>query len=141
MDLVRRDVIESTKDTIGMSMHFGDADPVVVCLALGCKKHFHGDSRAQALIGWSDHISKDHREDWEDEPEIHPFRQYRKTRIDRLEFGSRQFGHNGRHTGIGTLECPTWPHHHCDEFCEMPTIDEIIMAGLDVKTFRPGSRE
>lgn len=133
-------MIEPTKNTIGMSMHFGDADPVVVCLVIGCKKHFHGDSRSDAINNWSAHVSSEHREDWESEPEIWPFHRYRKMRIDWLEFGPQQFGHGGRHNGVGTLECPAYLHHHCDPFCEPPTIDEIIMAGLDVKTFRPKSR-
>jgi hypothetical protein len=130
-------MIESTKDTIGMSMHFGDADPVVVCLVLECKQHFHGDSVNDAIGNWSKHVSKDHREHWDSEPLRYSSR---SLRIDRLEFGNQQFGHGGTHKGRGTLECPAWSHHHCDPFCEMPTLDELIMAGLSPLTFKPKSR-
>lgn len=68
---------------------------------------------------------------------------FRKSRIDRLEFGNQQFGCAGMHRGSGRFQdgdCPVYLHHHHDEFCEMPTIDEIIMAGLDPRTFRPRSR-
>ena len=133
-------MIEPTKDTIGMSMHFGDANPIAVCLVRGCLKRFFGDSRNDATSNWSKHVSDDHREDWETEPDIWPFHHYRKSRIDWLEFGPQQFGHGGRHNGTGTLYCPRRLHHHCDIFCEMPTLDEIIMAGLDPKIFRPKSR-
>jgi hypothetical protein len=71
---------------------------------------------------------------------ITAFLDYRKRRIDRLEFGNQQFGHAGSHYGTGTANCPLRPHHHCDAFCELPDINEIIMAGLDVRTFRPKSR-
>lgn len=54
-----------SKDTIGMSMHFNDADPVAVCLVIGCGQHFHGDSRNDAMTAWSEHVSKHHREDWD----------------------------------------------------------------------------
>jgi hypothetical protein len=57
--------LRATNDNIGMSMHFSDADPVAVCLVLGCQMHFHGDSRNDAMAAWSAHVSKDHREDWE----------------------------------------------------------------------------
>lgn len=59
--------LRATNDNIGMSMHFSDADPVAVCLVLGCQMHFHGDSRNDAMLAWSAHVSKDHREDWGDE--------------------------------------------------------------------------
>jgi hypothetical protein len=58
--------LEPTEDVIGMSMHFSDADPVVTCLVIGCKKRFFGDSRADAEKRWSEHVSKDHRADWGD---------------------------------------------------------------------------
>jgi hypothetical protein len=59
--------LRATNDNIGMSMHFSDADPIAVCLVLGCQMHFHGDSRNDAMLAWSAHVSKDHREDWETE--------------------------------------------------------------------------
>ena len=71
---------------------------------------------------------------------ITAFLDYRKKRIDRLEFGNQQFGHGGSHYGPGTANCPRRLHHHCDAFCELPDINELIMAGLDVRTFRPRSR-
>src|SRR3954465_13555510 len=56
--------LRATNDNIGMSMHFSDADPIAVCLVLGCQQHFHGDSRNEQPHAWSAHVSKDHREDW-----------------------------------------------------------------------------
>lgn len=58
--------LQGTNDSIGMSMHFDDADPVAVCLVQDCRQHFHGDSRNDAMMAWSEHVSKDHREDWGD---------------------------------------------------------------------------
>jgi hypothetical protein len=58
--------LRATEDTIGMSMHFSDADPIAVCLVRGCGKHFHGDSRSDATNAWSDHVSAEHRADWGD---------------------------------------------------------------------------
>jgi len=68
-------------------------------------------------------------------------RGFRKYRIDRLEFGNQQFGHAGEHLGLGSGDCPWTIHHHCDAFCAMPTLDEIIMAGLNPKKFRVKSRK
>lgn len=57
--------IQQTLDNIGMSMHFDDADPVAVCLVMGCRWHGHGDSRNDAMNAWSKHVDEKHREDWE----------------------------------------------------------------------------
>lgn len=42
-------MLNPTDDTIGMSMHFDDTDPVATCLVTGCG-----------------HVSDAHRNDWGD---------------------------------------------------------------------------
>ena len=32
----------------------------------------------------------------------------------------RQFGCDGKHHGVGTLDCPKEPHHHHDNWCKHP---------------------
>ena len=61
-------------------------------------------------------------------------------RLARLRMGDRSFGHDGRHHGIGTKDCPREMHHHHDEFCDRPTAAELRAVGLDPKTFRSSSR-
>lgn len=62
------------------------------------------------------------------------------TRVERLKMGDWSFGHGGRHHGVGTQDCPKELHHHHDEFCSMPTIMELIEAGINPKIFKPKSR-
>ncbi len=62
------------------------------------------------------------------------------VRITRLKNGNWSFGCQGRHNGIGTLECPFESHHHHDEFCKLPSKYELIAAGITPHIFRPRSR-
>ena len=64
----------------------------------------------------------------------------RNLRIKKLKRGDYQFGHAGSHHGVGTEECPTKLHHHHDYFCQPPTFDELIDAGIDPDTFEVKSR-
>lgn len=57
-------------------------------------------------------------------------REYRQKRIDALKRGRTQWGHHGRHEGDGTPDCPRGWHHHEDEFCEYPTLEECLEAGV-----------
>jgi hypothetical protein len=61
-------------------------------------------------------------------------------RIERLRRGDWQFGHQGRHNGVGTEECPRELHHHHDEFCDSPTDVELRAAGIEPEDFRARSR-
>ena len=60
--------------------------------------------------------------------------------VARLKSGDWQFGHEGRHHGVGSPDCPRWAHHHHDEFCAWPTLAELAAAGVDPSEFRPRSR-
>lgn len=62
------------------------------------------------------------------------------ARVYRLASGDWQFGHDGRHHGVGSEDCPKHLHHHHDEFCAAPTMTELKQAGIDPKDFRPRSR-
>lgn len=64
----------------------------------------------------------------------------RERRIEKLRQGDWQFGHAGRHHGIGTEDCPRKLHHHHDEFCDYPTHDELVAAGIDPEEFKVRSR-
>lgn len=37
-----------------------------------------------------------------------------------------QWGHEGRHHGIGTPDCPRDLHHHHDERCDPPPIVRLL---------------
>lgn len=60
--------------------------------------------------------------------------------VKRLKMGDWSFGCAGRHHGRGTKECPVWLHHHHDEFCSIPTNEELLAAGIDPKEFKARSR-
>ena len=62
------------------------------------------------------------------------------ARIEKLKRGDWQFGHAGRHRGTGAPDCPRDSHHHHDEFCDLPTDEELEAAGIDPETFRARSR-
>ncbi len=47
-----------------------------------------------------------------------------------------QYGHAGRHNGIGTPECPRMSHHHHDERCRFP-IDWVVVGGESGPGARP----
>lgn len=64
----------------------------------------------------------------------------RQARIDRLRRGNWQFGHDGRHHGNGSPECPLALHHHHDEFCSLPAPYELFEAGISLKEFHAASR-
>lgn len=57
--------------------------------------------------------------------------------VERLKSGDWSFGHDGFHNGNGTEECPFERHHHHDEFCMRPTIQELIAAEIPPKDFKP----
>ena len=61
-------------------------------------------------------------------------------RVKRLKSGNWQFGHEGRHHGNGTPDCPLDLHHHHDEFCYPPTQFELRQAGIDPESFVAKSR-
>ena len=48
-----------------MSLHFSDADPIAECHVADCRWHGHGDSVNDAVLAWTAHLAKVHREDWE----------------------------------------------------------------------------
>jgi hypothetical protein len=48
-------------------------------------------------------------------------------RIERLRRGDWQFGHQGRHNGVGTEECPRELHHHHDEM--VPLNPNMLRVG------------
>jgi hypothetical protein len=60
--------------------------------------------------------------------------------VEKLKRGDWQFGHAGRHHGNGSPDCPRELHHHHDEFCAWPTVEELKAAGIDPNEFRPRSR-
>lgn len=60
--------------------------------------------------------------------------------VEKLKRGDWQFGHAGRHIGDGTEECPRTYHHHHDAFCLLPSLQELMAAGIDPKKFTPRSR-
>jgi hypothetical protein len=60
--------------------------------------------------------------------------------VARLRSGDWSFGHAGRHHGNGFGDCPRTLHHHHDEFCSLPTREELLAAGVDPNEFRPRSR-
>jgi hypothetical protein len=62
------------------------------------------------------------------------------ARIERLKMGDWQFGCAGRHNGIGTDDCPRTLHHHHDDFCPPPTLNELKEAGINPKDFQLRSR-
>lgn len=46
-----------------------------------------------------------------------------------------QYGHEGRHHGIGTPDCPRDLHHHHDERCSPPDADEeipVIVSAFEI---------
>jgi len=47
-----------------------------------------------------------------------------------------QYGHAGRHNGIGTPECPRISHHHHDERCRFP-LDWVVVGGESGPGARP----
>lgn len=51
-------------------------------------------------------------------------------RIDALKRGEVQWGHQGRHNGVGTKECPKELHHHHDFRCKLPTPLELFTANV-----------
>lgn len=64
-----------------------------------------------------------------------------KARVDRLKSGDYSFGCAGMHRGSGNDgDCPYWLHHHHDEFCAFPTLDELLEAGIEPEEFRIRSR-
>ena len=60
--------------------------------------------------------------------------------VMRLKSGNWSFGHGGSHHGVGTSDCPYRQHHHHDEFCQMPTDEELKEAGIDPLEFTARSR-
>lgn len=60
--------------------------------------------------------------------------------VERLKSGDWSFGHEGHHRGDGSPDCPVEWHHHHDEFCNRPTVQELRAAGIDPRRFRPRSR-
>ncbi len=65
----------------------------------------------------------------------------RRRRVARLKSGDWSFGHGGMHKDVGTDACPYMPrHHHHDEFCKLPTIGELIDAGIDPNDFKARRR-
>lgn len=52
-------------------------------------------------------------------------------RIEALEIGDIQWGHDGQHHGNGSRECPRELHHHCDFKCQLPTPGELRAAGVE----------
>lgn len=56
----------------------------------------------------------------------------RRKRVELLAKGRTQWGHGGEHRGRGPLgsDCPTYPHHHCDDLCTYPTPLECEDAGV-----------
>lgn len=62
--------------------------------------------------------------------------------VKRLKMGDLSFGCSGLHLGNGSEDCPDDVlHHHHDEFCQNPTIRELIEAGIEPTNFRPRSRK
>lgn len=61
-------------------------------------------------------------------------------RILRLLAGDYSFGCAGEHSGKGTKDCPFKLHHHHDEFCKYPTIEELFSADINPSEFRARSR-
>lgn len=57
------------------------------------------------------------------------------ARIQRLKMGDWSFGCAGQHRGIGTADCSRMLHHHHDEFCAMPSLFELLAAGIDPNEF------
>jgi hypothetical protein len=62
------------------------------------------------------------------------------NRIERLRRRDWSFGHGGEHIGIGTKDCPKKEHHHHDDFCELPTVEELEAAGIDPVAFKSRPR-
>lgn len=69
-----------------------------------------------------------------------PSPEYTARRVARLRAGNWQFGHEGRHRGPGTQDCPRHFHHHCDDFCALPTFGELREAGINPNDFKARSR-
>lgn len=65
---------------------------------------------------------------------------FESPRIIRLRNGDWSFGHGGTHHGVGTEECPTKRHHHCDDFCSSPSSLELMEAGINPRSFTEQSR-
>lgn len=63
------------------------------------------------------------------------------SRVMRLILNDGDFGCGGRHHGVGTKECPKALHHHHDDFCQQPTIDELRLAGISYETYQERRRE
>lgn len=58
----------------------------------------------------------------------------RQNRIEALKRGRTQWGHHGRHKGrYGDPDCPPYLHHHHDDFCEYPTLEECAIAGVEYR--------
>jgi hypothetical protein len=64
----------------------------------------------------------------------------RDKRVERLRGGDWSFGHAGTHHGDGGPGCPRNHHHHCDEFCRLPSREELQAAGIDPAKFTVKSR-
>lgn len=60
--------------------------------------------------------------------------------VARLRSGDLSFGHQGLHCGNGTENCPRQLHHHHDVFCDEPSIEELIEAGISPREFRSTTR-
>ena len=58
--------------------------------------------------------------------------EYHEVRIEALKRGRTQWGHQGRHHGNGSPDCPRELHHHHDDFCQLPYPAEIAAAGVEV---------
>jgi hypothetical protein len=81
------------------------------------------------------------RDTWVDDVGgIHLELVYESARVLRLKSGDWQFGHGGRHNGVGTEECPKTLHHHCDDFCKSPSPLELMEAGINPRVFKEQSR-
>jgi hypothetical protein len=52
-----------------------------------------------------------------------------------------QYGHEGRHHGVGTPDCPRDLHHHHDERCERPGVTAARAAVAALRDRRQRARE
>lgn len=69
-------------------------------------------------------------------------------RVDALRRGRTEWGCDGQHRGhytsnqiaAGAPNCPTYLHHHHDEFCREPSPTELRLAGVKKPLHGWGSR-
>jgi hypothetical protein len=55
----------------------------------------------------------------------------RRKRIEALQRGRDRWGCGGTHKGRGPKGlCPPYEHHHHDDFCALPTAEELEEAGV-----------